>query len=229
MNELQKTRVLIIIPAYREEGRIASVVKNVHEYVDAVLVVDDGSGDDTAREAEGAGADVIRMPENKGKGVALNAGFDYAMAQGFEAVITLDGDGQHNPDDIPKFIETYERTHVPVLVGNRTSELEGMPRIRRWTNQFMSWLLSNLMKQYVADTQCGYRLYRCDVLPYVTAESARFAAESEALIHLAARGIEIGSVRIETIYGDEKSKIHPCRDSLRFFRMLLHFRRELRR
>ncbi len=220
--------ICALLPAFHERGRIGAVVSEVRAYVGTVLVVDDGSNDGTAEEAEAAGATVIRHDVNRGKGVALQTGFEAARQRGFEAVVTLDADGQHLPAEIPKFIEAYQRTGIPVLIGNRMWNPRGMPRIRRWTNQFMSWLLSREMKQYVPDTQCGYRLFRCDVIPYIQATSERFAAESEILLHVAARRMRIDNVRITTVYGDEKSKINPWTDTVRFFQML-HAHRQRRR
>ncbi len=223
-----KGRFCVILPAFREEKRIAAVVRSVlAQGVDAI-VIDDGSDDRTAEEAAQAGGHVIRHATNCGKGVALNTGFKYANEQGYIAVITMDADGQHDPAELPKFTEAFIRTGIPVLVGNRMADVRDMPLIRRWTNEFMSWLLSRTMGQYVPDTQCGYRLYQCSVIPYVSAESERFAAESEVLLHVAARGIRIGSVRISTIYGDEKSKINPFSDTIRFVAMLWRFRKRAR-
>jgi hypothetical protein len=93
----------------------------------------------------------------------------------------------------------------------------------------MSWLLSREMGQYVPDTQCGYRLFRCDVIPFVSPESTRFAAESEILLHVSERGIRVDSVPVATIYRDEKSKINPFKDTFRFFGMLHRYRRHRRR
>lgn len=219
----------VVIPAFREESRIGAVVRAVREQGLDVIVVDDGSDDRTGFEAEAAGAKVIRQAQNMGKGVALNTGFDVARKSGYNVLITMDADGQHAPAESRKFIDAYVRTGIPVLIGNRMANMENMPRIRRRTNQFMSWLLSRVMGQYVPDTQCGYRLYRCDVLPFVSANSERFAAESETLLHVAARGIRIGSVRISTIYGDEKSEINPVADTVRFVKMLLRYRKGRKR
>ena len=219
--------ICIVIPAFSEEKHIASVVEQIRQYSDHVVVVDDGSPDQTAAEAEKAGAVVLRHNGNKGKGVALTTGFEYARKKGFEAVITMDADGQHDPNDLPKFVEAYRRTGIPVLVGNRMVDVKDMPLIRRWTNRFMSWMLTRIMGQYVPDTQCGYRLYRCDVIPYISAESEGFAAESEVLLRVSDRGIRIDSVRIATIYGDEKSKINPFSDTIRFFSMIMsNYRRK---
>lgn len=219
----------VIVPAFMEQRKINDVVRRIRKYTPNVIVVDDGSTDRTAAEAAEAGAVVLRHERNKGKGAALNTGVSYAREHGFRCVITMDADGQHDPADIPRFVEAHKRTGLAVLVGNRMADSKGMPLVRRWTNQMMSWYLSAIMKQYVPDTQCGFRLYRCDVIPFVAAESRRYAAESEILLHVAARGIRIGAVRIEPVYADERSKINPFLDTFRFFLMIRRFQRERRR
>jgi glycosyltransferase involved in cell wall biosynthesis len=224
MQNKENLKVCVIMPAFREEKKIREVVTAVRTYCPDVVVIDDGSGDRTAVEAEEAGATVLHHQQNQGKGVALNTGFRYAREKGYEVAITMDADGQHDPKEIPNFIEAYVRTGIPVLIGNRMADVAHMPLVRKMTNRFMSWMLSRLMGQYVPDTQCGYRLYRCDVIPYVSASSERFAAESEILLHVAERGIRISSVRIATIYGDEKSKVRPMADTWRFMAMLWRYR-----
>jgi glycosyltransferase involved in cell wall biosynthesis len=228
-DDRKRQRVCVLLPAYREAGRIGSVVAGVRAHVPDVLVVDDGSPDGTAAEAGQAGAVVVRHETNKGKGVALATGFEHARKAGFDVVITMDADGQHDPSDLSRFVEAYVRTGIPVILGNRMGHTERMPAIRRWTNRFMSWLLSREMKQYVPDTQCGYRLYRNDVIPFVAARASGFAAESETLLHVADRGIRIDSVPIAAVYRDEKSKIRPIQDTIRFFAMLARYRRAKRR
>ncbi len=222
-------RGCVLIPGYNEAGRIGAVARRVLEFLPDVVVVDDGSADATADEARAAGVAVLRHEVNQGKGAALATGFAYARAKGFAWVITLDADGQHDPADIPRFVEAYVRTGIPVLVGNRMGDTATMPRIRRWTNTYMSNLLSREMGQYVPDTQCGYRLYRIDVLPFLESHSTRFAAESESLLNVAARGLTIGPVPISVIYLEgRESHIHPFRDTIRFFSMLSDYRRRHR-
>ena len=219
--------VCVLIPAYREERRIAAVVREVRDYCPAVIVVDDGSPDDTAKAAAEAGATVLEHVHNQGKGAALQTGFDHARARGFDLAITMDADGQHAPSDIPAFLQAYERTRSPVLVGNRMNDIAAMPPLRRFVNRFMSDLLSRVMGQHVPDSQCGFRLYHRSAFPEgpYDAASRRFAAESEVLLRLALQGRKIGAVAIQTIYGDEKSKVNPFTDTLRFFRMLHRFRK----
>ncbi len=227
--EKKAPRVCIILPAYREESRIGPVIEALVAQKLDVVVVDDGSPDKTSDVARAAGAVVIRQEPNQGKGAALERGFAYAREQHFDAVITMDSDGQHLPAEASLFIEAFERTGIPALVGNRMWDVENMPFVRLMTNRFMSWLLGRLMKQYVPDTQCGFRLYRSDILPFVTSSSQRFAAESEVLLKLAHRGLRIDSVRISTVYGGEQSKINPVADTVRFFSMLLTYYRERRK
>lgn len=219
--------VLVIIPCCNEAERIGGVVEEIRRTGFKVLVVDDGSQDATADAARAAGAEVISHEDNRGKGAALATGYRHAREIGCKVLITMDGDGQHLPGDIPNFIEAYNRTKIPVIIGNRLLDEEKMPAIRKWTNHYMSWLLCRQMGQFVPDTQCGFRLFRCDVVPYVTTLSVRFEAESEILLHVASRGIQMGWVRISTIY--EKSNdsgIKPVRDTVRFFRMLYKYSRK---
>jgi len=220
MAEIKESSFCVVVPAYREAGRIGVVVRGILPHCPRVIVVDDGSGDATAEEARRAGAEVLVHELNRGKGAALETAFSHAMAQGFEFLITMDADGQHAAEDIPAFLDAYRQQNVPVIIGNRMADPRSMPLIRKLTNRFMSWLLSREMGQRVPDTQNGYRLYRCDVLDSVQVSSARFAAESEILLELAARGVHMGSVPIQVIYRDEKSKISPLRDAIRFLRML---------
>ena len=221
--------LVAVVPAYREAKRVGRTVSQLLAQCGQVVVVDDGSGDGTAEAARDAGATVVVHAENRGKGVALQTGFARALELGAEIVITLDADGQHSPEDVAAFLDLHESQGHEVIVGNRMNNKKSMPIIRRCTNRFMSWLLSRIMKQRVPDTQNGYRLYEAKVLPYVLSESRGFAAESEQLLYLAYRGFRIGAVPVQTIYGDEKSKIHPVRDTIRFLNMISRYYRHRKR
>ncbi len=213
----------VILPAYREAARIAEVVEGSLRYCDSVVVVDDGSDDGTGNRAEEAGAVVLRHKQNRGKGAALQTALEYAEKKDVEFVITMDADGQHSPADIPAFVDRYRSGESDVIVGSRMSDVQNMPWLRRMTNRFMSCLLSRKMGQFVPDTQCGYRLYSKKAFPYISLLSGGFAAESEALLHLADNDVRIGEVPIRALYGDEQSKIRPGRDTLRFFSMLRRY------
>ncbi len=229
MNRELAEKGCALIPAYNEGQRIGAVVRDVAAVCPNVVVVDDGSPDDTADVARAAGATVLVHEVNKGKGAGLNTGFQHAREKGYEFVVTLDGDGQHAAGDIPAFIEAYAETGVPVIIGNRMADTATMPLIRRWTNRFMSWLLTRKMGQHVPDTQNGFRLYRTDVIPEMRVGTQGFSAESEILLELGARGVKMGTVPIQVIYGDEKSKIHPFRDTICFFNMLKAYDRRVQK
>ncbi len=222
-------RCCVVIPAFNAAATIADVVRSAQTYVDRVIVVDDGSRDDTAQLAEQAGALVIRQDKNSGKGAALQVGIMRAQTNGFDLVLTMDADGQHPAATIPEFLEAHRRTGIPVLLGNRMGDMAHMPFLRRWTNRLMSKLISRAMKQYVPDTQCGFRLFHREVLSFLNVESHRFAAESEVLLHLADRGFRIDSVRVPVVYHpDHQSHIRPVRDAVQFIQMWRHYRQRRR-
>ncbi len=214
----------VLICAFNEAKYIENVVRATWEQNPGhVVVVDDSSSDDTAALAERAGAKVLRNPENMGKGECLRRGFNYLGELNCDAVIVVDGDGQHDPREIGRFLDAYERTHIPILVGNRMSDTTGMPFTRRWTNRFMAWVLNRLVKIYVADPPCGYRFYRSDVLPFIMSDLPRFAFEFDILVHAALRQVRIDTVRISTIYNQKHgSNVAPIRDAWLLFRVVRH-------
>jgi len=224
-------KICAILPAYNEGRRVAEVVREVRAAGAAVAVVDDGSTDGTAAAAREAGATVLEHIRNRGKGMALFTGFEWAREEGYELALTMDADGQHAASDIPAFLAAWRRTRAPVIVGNRMGEAAKMPWSRRLANRRMSKTLSKLMRQWVPDTQCGFRLYHRSAFPTEAPARGdrRFAAESAELLRLALAGFRIESVPVQTIYADERSKIHPVRDALRYWRMLRRFKRAKRK
>jgi glycosyltransferase involved in cell wall biosynthesis len=223
MNAARET-VLAIIPAFCEARFIADVVRRVMQYVDTVLVVDDGSHDATAAESENAGANVIRHATNLGKGAALKTGLAYAISTGAEYFLFLDGDGQHDPADIPGFLDAINGSGFDLVVGNRMLNLESMPLIRRWTNQVMSWQIGRICKMPIPDSQCGFRLARKALLPVLMAPSDRFEFETESIILAARHGFRLGFVPIRTIYTGQNSKIRPFQDTIRYLRLINRYR-----
>jgi len=211
---------LVILAAWNEEAMIGRVVRDLRNMNLNVLVVDDGSTDTTSEVAREAGAEVLRHETNLGKGQALADGYRYAASEGYDAVVTMDADGQHDPMDVPRFFDAYDRTGIPVLIGNRIRDRHHMPRTRRITNRIMSHMLNRKMKQYVPDTQNGFRLYQTDVVMMVIPETKGFAAESEILLTLDEIDIRMGSIPIAAHYHGEKSHIRPIHDTRLFFKML---------
>jgi len=213
-------KTLAVIPAYNEAPRIGGVVRRVRCFLPDVLVVDDASTDDTAVVAARAGALVMHNePPNHGKGFALRAGFFYAAAEDYEAVVTLDADGQHPPEMIPRFLAVLE-ADADLVYGNRLDDLDDMPPERVFSNRTTTALVSLLAGVRLADSQCGMRALRAWVLRAAVTECDGFAAESEQLILAARRGARLAPVAIPTIYlPDSSSKMNVLRDTLRFIRV----------
>jgi glycosyltransferase involved in cell wall biosynthesis len=212
-------RVMAVIPAHDEALRIARVVHGALRHV-PVLVVDDGSTDDTPALAEAAGARVIRQSPNQGKGAALRAGFAAALEAGVEAVITLDGDGQHDPAEIPTFLGTYARRTIEghaseLIVGKRS--FRRMPPVRRLANRLGTVVLSAAVGRWLADNQSGYRLVGRRLMQAMLASrESGFAFEVEMIAVCLREGWPIDWVPVRTIYADERSHIRP-RHHLREF------------
>lgn len=211
-------RVCVLIPAFNEARHIEAVIQGVQAHLEDILVYDDGSKDDTAAIAERAGARVMRHEVNQGKGATLADGLAWIADHGFDAALALDADGQHRPDEIPRFLEAMEQADL--IVGSRMSECKSMPFVRWATNVVMSWLVSRLARASMPDTQCGFRLVRCAAWKRMVVRTRNFDFESEMLVNAGRQGMRILSVPVSTVYGDEESKINPILDSLRFFKMV---------
>ncbi|MGD9015514.1 MAG: glycosyltransferase family 2 protein [Candidatus Omnitrophota bacterium] len=210
-------KVCIIIPTYNESLAIGGLVRQIHKHGWDVLVVDDGSSDATAQISQDNGAIVLRNQENQGKGFSLIRGLKYVLDKNFDAAITMDGDGQHSPEDILRFINEAQVSQAGIIIGNRMQSTDKMPAIRVLTNKFMSWFISRLIRQSIPDTQCGFRLIKKELLARLKFTTHRFETESEILFQASNLGYHIQSVPIKTIYQKEKSQINPFIDTIRFF------------
>ncbi|MFH1594211.1 MAG: glycosyltransferase family 2 protein [Candidatus Omnitrophota bacterium] len=215
-------RTCVLIPSNNEERTIGGIVREIKGLGHEVIVIDDGSTDNTGKIASENGAVVMRNIKNLGKGASIKEGFDFILRMtNFDSVIIMDGDGQHNPKEIEKFI-SYAREHGDdLIIGNRMAVTKDMPFVRLATNRCMSLFLSLVCRQAIPDTQCGFRLIRRKVLKKIKLESRKFDLESEILIKASRAKFKIGSVPIETIYSDELSHIRPVKDTLRFIGMIL--------
>jgi glycosyltransferase involved in cell wall biosynthesis len=203
-----------LIPAWNEASRLEAVLVRVVEQL-PTLVVDDGSSDGTGDVAERCGATVVRHGANRGKGASLLTGFRWALDQGFEGVVTLDADGQHDPQEIPHFVDTQERTGADLVIGRR--DFSQMPFPRSVSNPFGSWLLSLALGQRIYDNQCGFRLYRKSILMLAEQESVGFEFEVDVIADAVRAGLKLAWVDVATIYGTGKvSYFHPVRDSALF-------------
>lgn len=207
-------RILALVPAHDEAPRIGRVVNGARRHL-PVLVVDDGSSDATAEVAERAGAAVIRQSPNRGKGAALRAGFVAALEAGAQAVITLDGDGQHDPTEIPAFLGEHARGVIAgapaeLIVGARS--FRRMPPVRRLANWLGTVTLSAAVGRWIADNQSGYRLVgRRLMTAMLDSREQGFSFEVEMIAVCMREGWPLAWIPVRTIYADERSHIEPGR------------------
>lgn len=221
-------RVLVLIPAYNEERTIGDIVGAVRAADLPVLVVDDGSSDRTARVAREAGAEVVSHGENLRKGVALATGFRRALEEGYDAVITMDADGQHDPADLGKFVDAWRAGKGDLIIGERTPRQMPMPR--PITTPLGSLLLSLALGIRVADNQSGYRLLTRRFMEGLQLTSSGYEAEVEMIWEAVRLGMVVTWVPIRTIYYKErKSGFHPLKDTARFLAMVWRIWRRRRR
>jgi glycosyltransferase involved in cell wall biosynthesis len=200
-------RFCALIPAYNLSQTISEVVHQTREHIREILVGDDGSQDDTARLAKESGAKVLRIAKNQGKGWALRSGFKHLLEKPWEGIITLDGDLQHDPVEIPNLIEEHDKSRSQIVIGSRMAETEKMPWIRYWTNRIGVYCISWAVGQPLTDTQSGFRLYGREVLETIPLWTTRYDTETEILLKAGLLGMKITYVPIKTIYheGDENS------------------------
>lgn len=219
---MEISKIAVLIPAHNEEKTIGNLVREVKKIVPSVFVVDDGSTDNTSILAEKNGAIVIRHKHCRGKGAALKTGFNYLLNLPYEYIITMDGDGQHSPSDLPVFVEAIKKKkRAFIIVGKRKIKDSSMPVIRRLTNLSMSLLISLLSFQWIPDSQNGFRAIKKSILREIPLITDHFETETELLLRVAWKKLKIISVPVSTIYSDEKSKIKPTKDTVKFFLMLL--------
>jgi glycosyltransferase involved in cell wall biosynthesis len=194
------TSVCGIIAAYNSQATIADVVRAVRRHLEAVIVADDGCTDGTADAARRAGADVISLGKNRGKGHALRVLFAEARARGFSAVIAIDADGQHDADDIPAFLQAHRDFPEAVITGSRMANPDGIPRYRRNSMFVARFFVSLAANQFIDDTQCGFRLYPLAVIESVALRKERYVTETEILVKVGDSGKAIRSLPIKALY-----------------------------
>jgi len=208
----------VVIPCRNEGTSIGEIVSAVRQQLPSVIVVDDGSTDDTAERAIAAGAETLRHPANQGKGAALRTGWQRAQDRGFAWTLAMDGDGQHAPEDISAFLSCAETTGAALVIGNRMNGASEMPWLRRQVNRWMSRQLSNLVSFPLPDSQCGFRLVNLEALCRLPLATQQFEIESEVLVAFLRAGCKVKFVPIQVIYKSQASKIQPLRDSWRWLR-----------
>ncbi len=216
--------ICALIAAFNEESAITPVVAGVRRFCPDVVVVDDGSTDRTAERAAAAGATVLRHAHNQGKGAAIRTGLAHALTLDDSHVLLIDGDLQHNPDDIPLLLSAADARHCDLVLAERAFVKGSMPTARFYSNRIGSWILSHFIGTPVADTQCGFRLVRTDCLRGVELTATGYEIETEMLIKLMRRHATLGRVTIPARYDGAQSKLRSFRDTFRTCMMALRYR-----
>jgi len=218
-------KLAAVIPAYNEAPTIREVATRTLRLVPDVIVVNDGSTDATAAALQGLPITIISNPVNYGKGASLWRGFALAMADGADAVITLDGDAQHDPEDIPRLIDAAHAHPDRIIIGARLWDREKVPPLRYLGNRFANFWVAWAAGFPVADSQSGFRLYPASVLREVQlfhGPNARFAFESEILIEAGRAGVRSAAVPIAALYPPDArpSYYRSTVDTARIVRMI---------
>ena len=216
--------IAALIPAFNAASSVAAVVEGVRPQLDTVMVVDDGSADETARVAAAAGAVVERHAVNQGKGAALLTGFRAVAARGATHALTIDADGQHLPDQIPALIAASERDPTALVVGVRQKSGHTIRWINRVGNRVADTLMARIARQPLPDTQCGFRVYPIASVLELGAAGTRFDFETEILLRAARRGIPVVGVPVRVHYppvAERVSHYRPVVDTLRIIRTVL--------
>ena len=202
---MSKLSVYVVIPAYNTEKTIGNVVKRTKKYVDKVIVVDDGSSDNTYEEAKNAGADyVLRHRINRGVGAATKTGTIVALDNDVDIVITLDSDLQHDPDDIPRFIKCLKEKNIDIVIGSRfLGDNREMPLIKKIGNAGLNFLARLLFGIKSTDTQCGFRAYDRKALEEINFELDSYAICTEILKEAKEHNLKVEEIPIDAIYPEK--------------------------
>jgi len=210
-------KAMALIPALNAERTLPSVLLGVRAHLQDVVVVDDGSTDRTGDVARELGVTVLRHDVNRGKGGALKTGFAHALANGFDAVITLDADGQHLPAQIPKFLAAYAESGADLIIGGRAHLFEQMLPRRRNANRFSAWCIAGCSGVAITDSQSGFRLYSARLLRAIKLRTDGFDMESEVIVRAGRKGFRVLTISIDLGFVDGLSTSHykPLKDTLR--------------
>ncbi|MCI0568645.1 MAG: glycosyltransferase family 2 protein [Acidobacteria bacterium] len=217
--------IVAVIPAYNASLTISAVVRKARAHLSRVYVVDDGSTDDTADRARRAGAQVLTHSRNRGKGAALRTAFAELARTGVDAVVTLDADGQHDPDDIPRLVESFRASGADLIIGSRWQAFSEMSRPRRFGNRFSSSALAFFTGLHVPDSQSGFRLYSTPFLQSARLKGEAYELEMEAILVASSSGRKVQTIPISLLVPDGRALSHfrPVRDTYRICACVVGF------
>lgn len=213
-----------MLPAYDCAATVGEVVAGTLRHLERAVVVSDGSRDATAEVARCAGAEVDALPENRGKGAALARGIELALASHPRALLLLDADAQHDPEDVPAFLAAWDRNAPDLVIGSRLGDRRRIPAARFWTNYIGSRILSWMTGAELLDSQSGYRLLSAALARQLRLRSSGYAVESEMLIKAVRCGARIEHVAVRTIYNDAGSHFRPVLDTVRISCASIYFK-----
>lgn len=217
---LKKPETAVVIPFFNEKKTISEIITKSLQFSDIVIAVDDGSTDSSCRQIKPDKKLVILTNEiNEGKGYSITKGMLKSIELESEITVTIDADLQHPPEYIPSLIENLDK--FDIVIGNRMKSLKDMPYHRILSNKLTSLMLSAKLKQSVADSQCGFRAYKTEILNDILPSSSGFEAETEILINAGRKNHKIGFTEIPTIYGNEKSKMKSFETIKGFLKVML--------
>jgi glycosyltransferase involved in cell wall biosynthesis len=213
----------VLIPAYNAEATLGKVIEGAKRSHLDIIVVDDGSTDSTARIGRELRVALLQHPENRGKGRALRTGFTYVIEHGYEAVITIDADGQHDAAEIPRFVERYRKGSSDIIIGSRASQFNEMPWLRCFWNRLGAKAVSRLTKTLITDSQSGYRLIRADVIRDLKLTTSTYETEMELLIKACKKGYGVVSIPItgRAINDTTMSHFRPVVDTFKICMLYL--------
>lgn len=214
-----KMNICVVVPTYKNAGTVVDVIERTLQYVKDVIVVNDGSPDNTAELVSKLPVTLVSYPDNRGKGGALRAGFEKAREMGYDYAVTLDSDGQHYPEDLPTFLTAIEENPGAMVIGSRNLNAENMPGKNTFANKFSNFWFHLQTAKNIPDTQTGFRAYPLAKLPWLGLLTSRYEAELELLVLSAWKGTQLKPVQIRVYYppeGERISSFHPFWD---FFRI----------
>ena len=221
---LDKSQIAVIIPIYNSAKYLTELFSRISNYIPMqnIIAINDASHDNSAEICENSGINLINFSHNRGKGAALQAGFQEAIAKGFSFAISIDSDLQHKPEDIPNFLKKQAESKADMVIGKREFSFQTMPWARIFSNSTTSKIVSIASKQKIYDSQSGYRMYKLAPLTKMNFISERYQFETEVILKFSKLNCTFAFVPIDTIYNDEVSYISHFRDIWNFIKIVCY-------